>query len=228
MSPGPEPATSQASWKTSFGTGTAARPVSMRISSLSGVAFMSPHRIGGKVRGGASAMNWQIALTCSWRTPDWSKRQFRWVREDLQRPVGRVDVDPHARAQLLGVLGGREREHLGPVIGHREHDRVAEADPVEIEPVAAAVLGTEHVGDAAGGGVVGALVDPHLLQAGDVGIEALHGVDDRRKPVLPRPEPPPQVPGQDPEAAAGERSVGGLGPGGEPGVCRFGDHGPLA
>ena len=41
------PATSHASWNTSFGTGGSERPVSRRISSLSGSALKSPHRIGG-------------------------------------------------------------------------------------------------------------------------------------------------------------------------------------
>jgi len=45
--PGPSPAISHASWKTSFGTGVVVFPVSIIISVLSGGAFMSPHRIGG-------------------------------------------------------------------------------------------------------------------------------------------------------------------------------------
>src|SRR4051812_50089083 len=49
--PGPlSPACSHESWNTSFGTGTAALPVSMRISSDVGSALRSPHRIGGDVR----------------------------------------------------------------------------------------------------------------------------------------------------------------------------------
>jgi hypothetical protein len=60
VSPGPAPAISHASWNTRFGTGTVVRPLSIHISVLSGGAFMSPHRIGGYVRGRRSAMRSQM------------------------------------------------------------------------------------------------------------------------------------------------------------------------
>ncbi len=86
--PGPSPATSHASWNTRFGATTPVRPVSIRISSLSGAAFMSPHRIGGYSRGRHSWMNAPIASTCRWRTTLWSNRQLRWVQNAWIGPRG--------------------------------------------------------------------------------------------------------------------------------------------
>ena len=100
------PATSHASWNTSFGTGGSERPVSIRISSLSGSALKSPHedrREGAAAVGLEPAMNAQIDRTWSWRMPLWSKRQLRWVQNTWSAPRGPSMSARSAGAQLLGV-----------------------------------------------------------------------------------------------------------------------------
>ena len=143
VKPGPSSrstAASHESWNTSFGTGSAARPVSIRISSESGTALKSPHSTGGYVRNGDSCTNLAMAATCFWRTWLWSNRQFRCVEKTCTVPRGPVDVGPDDGAQLVGI---RRRGQRHGVVARdrppRQHG-IAHQDPVEVEPAGVHVV----------------------------------------------------------------------------------------
>ncbi len=116
VKPGPSPAWTQASRNQIPGTGGAASPVSMRISSVAGDAFRSPPRIAGNDRGRVSRANSQIARTCSWRIAPWSSRQERCAQNAWNGPRGpsisaktQSRSSPSSSRDPLGASRGRVR-----------------------------------------------------------------------------------------------------------------------
>ena len=110
--------TRHVSRNTTPGTGTAARPVSMRISSLAGSELRSPTRIAGNDRGRHSRTNSHSARTCSWRTPLWSSRQLRCAQNTWIGPRG-----PAISANTASRSSPSSSAAPAPFAGQRAYDR---------------------------------------------------------------------------------------------------------
>ena len=102
--------TRHVSRNTTPGTGTAARPVSMRISSLAGSELRSPTTIAGNERGRHSRTNSQSARTCSCRTAAVVVAPAQVRGEDLDRTARAGDLGEHA--PVAPRLRRRPRPHL--------------------------------------------------------------------------------------------------------------------
>ena len=119
--PAPSPATRHASTNTCFGTATAARPVSIRISSESGSALKSPQSTGGNVRRlRVVATNSHRARTWRTRTWLWSIRQLRWVTNTSSGPRG-PSTSARSATRISSSPSGAGSAHVSLLaIGQRE------------------------------------------------------------------------------------------------------------
>ena len=171
------------------GTGTAAYPVSMRISSLWGSELRSPHSTAGNVRGFCARTIRQIAATCSWRTALWSSRQLRCAQYIWIGPRGpSISANTHRRSSpsssraspaVRGSTSTSDR-----MIGQRDRIALPERTPSKSRLWAKDV---RRVSERGGEflGLVATVGFPHFLQRDDIGVDRPQGRFDARAGVLP-------------------------------------------
>ena len=184
----------------------------MRISSLAGSELRSPTTIAGNDRGRHSRTNSHSARTCSWRTPLWSSRQLRCAQKTWIGPRGpAISANTASRSSPSSSAApapsrGSARTTWpgdGPACDHR----VARAHAVRERQVGRPhrALEPELRGELLG--LVVRAVVPHLLQADDVGVDALQRRTDRRCAPFPRAVARPEVPRRDAHARLDEWAV---------------------
>ena len=210
------PAASHASRNTTRGTGDAARPVSMRISSLVGSALRSPQSTAGNGRGRVSRTKRQISATCSWRIALWSSDQLRCAQNIWIGPRG-PSTSANTHKPLLALVvdrvvraAARQLPHfVTRVIGQRDSTALPERAPVALEVGRVHGLGAaERRRELAR--LAARVVLPHLLQREDVGVDRAQVLDDHGESRFPRSVPAPEVPCHDPHPGRHQRSVAGV------------------